>query len=86
MRETDEGDNFLTLDLAFTDEEVQESIDDAKANRDQLNLVRNTVPLIGFIVGIPALLVGLFLTARGGGGKRKSATGTTDSEATKAKV
>ena len=65
MRETDEGDNFITLDLAFTAEEVQESIDDARSNRDRLNLVRNTVPLIGFIVGIPALLIGLFLTARG---------------------
>ena len=45
VRETDEGDNFITLDLAFTPEEVQESIDDAKASRDQINLVRNTIPL-----------------------------------------
>jgi hypothetical protein len=67
VRETDTGDNFLTLDLAYTDDEVQESIDDAKASRDALNLVRNTAPLVGFIAGIPMLLVGLFLTARGNG-------------------
>jgi len=86
VRETDEGDNFITLDLAFTPEEVQESIDDAKASRDQINLVRNTIPLVGLIVGIPALVAGLILTARGsGGGKRKagsSATGVDSAKAT----
>ena len=74
VRETDSGDNFITLDLAYTDEEVQESADDAKASRDKLNLVRNTVPLVGFVAGIPMLLVGLFLTARGGGGRGSTAT------------
>ncbi len=73
VRETDEGDNFIDLTLGFTAEEVQESIDDAKASRDSINLVRSTVPLIGLIVGIPALLVGLFLIARGGSGKKKPA-------------
>lgn len=69
VRETDEGDNFIDLTLGFTAEEVQESIDDARENRDRLNMVRSTVPLIGFVVGIPALLVGLVLTARGGSSK-----------------
>ena len=73
---TDDGANFITLDLAFTEDEVQDSIDDAKSNRDKLNLVRNTVPLIGFIVGIPLLLVGTVLTMRGGrgGGSTKKKT------------
>ncbi len=66
VQTTDEGDNFITLDLAFTEDEVKDSVDDAKSNRDKLNLVRDTVPLIGYIVGIPLLLAGLFLTARGG--------------------
>jgi hypothetical protein len=89
-RVTEDGDNFITLDLAFTDEEVQDSIDDAKASRDSLNLIRNTVPLIGFIVGIPVLLIGLFLSARGGRGKKgatpahAAAGGTSNRAETKA--
>jgi hypothetical protein len=67
---TDTGDNFITLDLAYTEDEVKDSLADAKSSRDKLNLVRNTVPLIGLIAGIPLLLVGLFLTARGGNGRR----------------
>jgi hypothetical protein len=62
---TDAGDNFITLDLAFTEQEVKDSVADAKASRDKLNLVRNTVPLAGFVVGIPLLLIGLVLTVRG---------------------
>jgi len=64
-RTTDEGDNFLTLDLSFTDDQVQNNVDDASANADSLNLVRNTLPLVGFIVGIPALLIGVLLLLRG---------------------
>jgi hypothetical protein len=86
-RVTDEGDNFITLQLAFTADEVQDSIDDARANRDKLNLIRNTVPLIGFIVGIPALLVGLFLTFRAQPGKRRKSSSTAASgDATKSTV
>jgi hypothetical protein len=70
---TDAGDNFITLDLAYTDDEVADSLSDAKANRDKINLIRNTVPLIGFIAGIPLLIVGLVLTARG---NRKSGSDT----------
>jgi hypothetical protein len=73
---TDSGDNFITLDLAYTDDEVADSAADAKANRDKLNLVRNTVPLIGFIAGIPLLLVGMVLTARGGGRRTPEAART----------
>jgi hypothetical protein len=69
---TDTGDNFITLDLAYTADEVADSVKDAKSSRDKLNLVRNTVPLIGFIVGIPLLVIGLVLTGRGG--KKKPAT------------
>jgi hypothetical protein len=75
VRETDDGDNFITLDLAFTPEQVQTSTDDAKASRDKINLVRDTVPLVGLIIGIPALVIGLILTARGSsGGKRKDSS------------
>jgi hypothetical protein len=67
---TEEGDNFLTLNLAFTPEEVQDSVDDASSGADTIKLLRDTVPLIGFIVGIPLLLVGLFLALRGGAARR----------------
>ena len=73
VRETDQGDNFIDLTLSFTPDEVQTSVDDARENRDRVNLVRSTVPLIGLVVGVPALLIGLFLTARGGSAKRKRA-------------
>jgi hypothetical protein len=60
---TDTGDNFITLDLAYTEDEVKDSAADAKSSRDKINLVRDTVPLVGLIAGIPFLLVGLLLTA-----------------------
>lgn len=57
----DEGNTFLALDYGFTDEQVANNAEDAKSNASSLNLVTSTVPLIGWIVGIPALLVGIAL-------------------------
>ena len=75
VRETDDGDNFITLDLAYTADEVADSVADAKSSRDKINLVRDTVPLVSLIIGIPALVIGLILTARGSsGGKRKDSS------------
>lgn len=65
VREDDEGGNFLTLDLAFTPDQVAVSAKDAKANVSQLNLIRKVVPLVGFIGGIPLLVLGLLLALRG---------------------
>ena len=73
---TDTGDNFITLDLAYTPDEVADSVKDAKSSRDKLNLVRNTVPLIGLIAGIPLLVIGLVLTGRGGRSKKEPASGS----------
>jgi hypothetical protein len=78
VQTTDTGDNFITLDLAYTEQEVADSVKDAKASRDKLNLVRNTVPLVGFVVGIPFLLIGLLLTARGGRKPTPEAAETAD--------
>lgn len=61
---TESGENFLNLDLAFTPGQVKTSAKDAKTNVSGLNLITHTVPLIGFILGIPLLLVGLFLSLR----------------------
>ena len=57
----DEGNPFLILDYGFTDDQVAGNADDSKSNASSLDLVTNTVPLIGFIVGIPALLIGIAL-------------------------
>lgn len=63
-RTDDEGDNFLTLDLEFTPEQVESNAADADANGSRLGLVRGTVPLVGLLVGIPALVAGVFLSLR----------------------
>ena len=57
-----DGSPVLILDLAFTDEEVQTKIGEAKDDTDGLNLVRKTLPLIGYAVGIPLLLIGVGLS------------------------
>ena len=44
---------------------VAANVKDAKANVSKLKLVSNVVPLVGYILGIPLLLVGLFMAARG---------------------
>lgn len=65
-RVTDDGAPFLLLDLAFTDEQFAASVEESKEQVGQLNLLTKTVPLVGLIVGIPLLLIGLFLTSRSG--------------------
>lgn len=57
----DDGNTFLALDYGFTDEQVADNAETSKSNASSLNLITNTVPLIGWIVGIPALLIGIAL-------------------------
>jgi hypothetical protein len=54
----------IDLHIAFTDAQVKKLVDDAKANDKQLKLIRTTLPIVGLVVGIPVLLLGLFLTLR----------------------
>ena len=61
QRLDEDGNTFLALDYGFTDEQVTGNADDAKSNSSSLNLVTETVPLIGWIVGIPALIIGIAL-------------------------
>lgn len=66
-RVNEDGSPFLNLDLEYTDDTVKKNVDDAKSNTTKLNLLTETIPLIGYIVGIPLLLIGLamiFLTKR----------------------
>ncbi|CAA9369518.1 MAG: hypothetical protein AVDCRST_MAG32-472 [uncultured Nocardioides sp.] len=57
----EDGNPFLALDLRFTEEQVAKNAEAAKDNADKLRLVTETVPLIGYAVGIPALLIGIAL-------------------------
>jgi hypothetical protein len=74
-----DGNPFLLVDLDFTDEQVKDSVDEAKDKGGQLDMLTSTVPLIGYIVGIPLLLIGMFLTwsatrTRTGPTRRESVT------------
>jgi hypothetical protein len=57
-----EGNTFLALnDFGFTDDQVKKNADESGSNASSLKLISGTVPLIGWIVGIPALLIGIAL-------------------------
>jgi hypothetical protein len=59
-----DGTQILDIDVQWTDGTVQRAVDDAKANRSSLTLLLTVVPLVGFIGGALALLVGLLLLLR----------------------
>ncbi|MCF6377560.1 DUF3068 domain-containing protein [Nocardioides KLBMP 9356] len=69
-----DGNVFLALDYGFTDEQVADNAETSKSNASSLNLIRKTVPLIGYLVGIPALLIGIALQVM----RRRSANATAD--------
>ncbi len=59
-----QGNPIIDLNVKFTDAQIKKLVDDAKKNDAQLKLIRNTLPVVGLVVGIPVLLLGLFLTIR----------------------
>ncbi|WP_114422664.1 DUF3068 domain-containing protein [Nocardioides houyundeii] len=63
-RYTADGDPFLILDLGFTDEQVQANYEEISDTVASLTLIKDTVPLVGLVVGLPLLLLGLFLGYR----------------------
>ncbi|WP_159081445.1 DUF3068 domain-containing protein [Nocardioides sediminis] len=65
VRALEDGSVLLDLDLAFTDEQVADNVESAKDSGGQIELITRTVPLIGFIGGAVALLVGAFLVFAG---------------------
>ena len=68
-READGIGPILELDLSFTDDQVQTNVDDTRDNLSTIELIEDTVPLVGYVVGIPMLLIGLVLLVLG---RRKS--------------
>lgn len=73
QRFTDNGDVLLDLTLAFTKDQVQTFADDIGGQADQLNMLTKTVPVVGYAVGIPMLLIGLALLFLGRNGSAPSA-------------
>lgn len=61
VRYDEDGEPVIELTLSFTDEEVAESVEDSKSKSGLLRLATETVPLIGFIVGIPLAIAGIAL-------------------------
>ena len=59
--QADNNQTLLQLDFSFTDATVAANVEDAKANGAKLQLLTRTVPLIGGIVGLLALIGGLVL-------------------------
>ena len=57
-----EGNPVIDLHIAFTDDQVQTLVDEAKTDGKQLKVIRTWVPIIGYPLGIGLFLIGLFLT------------------------
>ncbi len=74
-RVADNGTPLLELDLAFTDDQVSQNVDDANEARSSLRLLEDIVPVVGLAVGIPFVLVGLALLVIA---RRKRAATRTD--------
>jgi hypothetical protein len=57
-----DGNPVIDLHIAFTDDQVQTLVDEAKTDGKQLKVIRTWVPIIGYPLGIALFLIGLFLT------------------------
>ena len=58
----------LNLKLAYTPDEVNESLGDAVDAADMLHMLTVTVPIIGYVGGGLLIVLGLLLLLLGGGG------------------
>jgi hypothetical protein len=52
---------ILEMDLSFTDDQVATNVDDTDANISTLRLIETIVPIVGYVGGALALLVGIGL-------------------------
>ncbi len=79
VRTTESGSTLLNLDLQFTPAQIKTNLSDAKGNVSQLNLITHTLPLLGWVLGLPLLLIGIVmvivrLRGQSGAGSAKPAT------------
>jgi len=62
-RVTDAGAPVLALDFGMTDDQVASNVADTKDNIKQLDLVSRTVPIVGLVLGLVALIAGVLVQA-----------------------
>lgn len=61
QRYLEDGQKILDLRLEFTDDTQQAKVDESNTKWDQIDIALNVLPVVGYAVGIPVLLVGLAL-------------------------
>jgi hypothetical protein len=59
-----QGNPVIDLHIKFTDSQIQKLVNEARDNGKQLTVIRTIVPIVGYVVGVPVFLIGLFLTLR----------------------
>ncbi len=66
LKNADGTDGLVLLDgkIGFTDQEVTDSVNEAKTNSSKLNMVSNVLPVASLILGILALVGGVLLVRR----------------------
>ncbi len=64
VRTLPNGDPLNDLQVAFTDEQLEQGIKDGKDAVSQLTLIGKTVPIAGIIGGLVLLALGIFLIVR----------------------
>lgn len=72
VRQLEDGSPFLDLELSFTDDQVAANVEEIGSASDSLNLVTRTVPILGYAIGVPLLLLGIGLVFLGSGRGRSS--------------
>ncbi|MDF1604645.1 DUF3068 domain-containing protein [Nocardioides sp. YIM 152315] len=56
---------LLEMDLAFTDDQVADNVDEANSNVASLRLIETVVPIVGYAAGTLALLAGIAILVLG---------------------
>ncbi len=68
--QADNGQTLLAIDLGFTDETVAANVQSAQDNGSKLTLLTSTVPLVGGVLGVVALIGGILLGVGATGARR----------------
>jgi hypothetical protein len=74
LRDVDGNDKLSLIEatLTFTDANVKASADASSSAASQLKLIKNTIPIVGLVLGLVLLVLGLFLVL---GGRREPSAG-----------
>ncbi|HET7899913.1 MAG TPA: DUF3068 domain-containing protein [Candidatus Nanopelagicales bacterium] len=66
LKNADGTDSLVLVDgtLAFTDQNVTDSVNQAKENSAKINLISNVAPVVLLVLGLIALVVGILLLRR----------------------